>query len=164
MVVFLFPALSKIPKSVGPYIITESKSNAMSRALYKSVPFFWKFFSLPGCRFFSRTLTNESLSERIISWVAPVQESGKPRLVNLPSDKSKSFTEGVESLVENSSNDSLEIDARDTSLDLPEGLGDVLDLAVQEHRLHGAVPFVLVDSIPDPAFQPESRFGFQCRF
>ena len=56
---------------------------------------------------------------------------------------------------------SLEINARDTSLDLPEGLGDVLDLAVQKHRFHGAVPFVLVDSIRDPASWPESRFGFQ---
>ena len=60
-----------------------------------------------------------------------------------------------------SSRNSREINARDTSLDLPEGLGDVLDLAVQEHRLHGAVPFVLVDSIRDPAFWPESRFVFQ---
>ena len=79
------------------------------------------------------------------------------------------LTEGIRKTEKTvSSRNSLEINAKDTSLDLPEGLGDVLDLAVQEHRLHGAVPFVLVDSIPDPAFQPESRFGFQervqCRF
>ena len=55
----------------------------------------------------------------------------------------------------------LEINAWDASLDLLEGLGDVLDLAVQKHRFHGAVPFVLVDSIRDPASWPESRFGFQ---
>ena len=59
-----------------------------------------------------------------------------------------------------SARNSLEINARDTSLDLPEGLGDVLDLAVQEHRLHLAVPFVLVDSVRDPAFWPERRFVF----
>ena len=71
------------------------------------------------------------------------------------------LTEGIRKTEKTvSSRNSREINARDTSLDLPEGLGDVLDLAVQEHRLHDAGPLVLVDSIRDPAFWPESRVVF----
>ena len=57
---------------------------------------------------------------------------------------------------------SLEINARHTRFDLVEGLGDILDLALQENRLHDAdLPFILVNPVGHPATRPEGSRGFQ---
>ena len=77
--------------------------------------------------------------------MAPVQESGKPRLVNLPSDKSKSFTEGVESLMKNSSNDKAgggsKID------DLPVAVPDSSNLRITEVGRVDIIPHVCENQV-----------------
>ena len=57
---------------------------------------------------------------------------------------------------------SLEINAGYTGLYLPEGLGDVLDLAVQENGLPDSnLPFILGNPVRDPATRPEGSRGLQ---